>query len=491
MEKFIKNILSNKNYNLVSLVEYLLIQDRWCNIYEISQHLNCSERNVRRYIDELSCILERKKDDSIILKRNQRVKLELSSDFNIRSVTNIIFKEDYSVKLLETILLQKYKNINILSQKENMSENNIKYMIKNINIYLKTYDIEINSSKLTFKGKESSIRIFFYIFIWYLYKDHRFISSEIFLYNELKISINTLCLDLHLNLNYIKQKELVFMLFVSITRYNNKCHFNDYEILKKYLIPYEYCTFYDKFIELYSRHKISNDMEVSFFYLIFILRKYFDWNSIQNKMVYDLNKLRNTAAYLATENLMITLSQEHVLSTKIERQFKIELLFLHIYCDIFKNVDFYFNEDNTYIEFSDIYVRYNSYISKLLSELYESTKLPLFLETKILRNKYFYILSQLIGCFYFEKKILITIMTDLPRNQHRILEDIIYDKLKILYNIEIIELDTFNDYEVDIIITNIINEEINDIPSVSINVPLQKNDLNKIESVVRQINFEA
>lgn len=204
--------LDSKENRRLKLIK-LLYSNKGYTVSELAKELEISSKTVRMEIDELSEYLIKwdhkirliKIDSSWIIKKNMK--------FNLELIFSDIKRSSFQFAVVFAILLNSEKNYTSFLKKNYYSNGTGYKKIKEINNFLETYGISINTKDFTLVGEELTIRLFIYKMLKEV-KFSKVIDEYPLIKKELKMSLDRL--QLVTNTEYIGKEydNLMIVLFI-------------------------------------------------------------------------------------------------------------------------------------------------------------------------------------------------------------------------------------------------------------------------------------
>lgn len=204
--------LDNKETRKMQLIN-LLYSNQGYTVSELSKHLFVSPKTVRVELGELSSYLAQWSPNIYLVNSDNIWTIKKSVTFNLDCVYSNIKQNSFQFLLIFSILLKSSKNYsNFL--KTNYYSNGTGYKkIKDINNFLKTYGISIDTKKFTLIGEELTIRLFVYKML----KETKFeniINKNSMIAGELRNNLEQLKIILGTNIIEKEHENLVIVLFI-------------------------------------------------------------------------------------------------------------------------------------------------------------------------------------------------------------------------------------------------------------------------------------
>lgn len=163
----LNKLLNTASYRRLQLIEILISDDNWRTLEILSNQLGCSRRTI---IADIQMINGRSKDYFYIKTSKQRgIKLIASDLFHMEDVYQDLIEENLNFQIIKKIIELDVVSREELAELLYISTSSLNRNIKQINIFLVEYDLNIQSSPIKMIGNEKQIRYFYSIFLGELY----------------------------------------------------------------------------------------------------------------------------------------------------------------------------------------------------------------------------------------------------------------------------------------------------------------------------------
>lgn len=204
--------LDSKETRKMQLIN-LLYSNQGYTVSELSKYLFVSPKTVRVELGELSSYLAQWSPNIHLVNSDNIWTIKKSVTFNLDCVYSNIKQNSFQFLLIFSILLKSSKNYsNFL--KINYYSNGTGYKkIKDINNFLKTYGISIDTKKFTLIGEELTIRLFVYKML----KETKFeniINKNSMIAEELRNNLEQLKIVVGTNIIEKEHENLMIVLFI-------------------------------------------------------------------------------------------------------------------------------------------------------------------------------------------------------------------------------------------------------------------------------------
>lgn len=459
MNKIFFLILTPKNQKFISLFEFLINEERWYRIVDISTHIDLSIRSTQRYINELfdkiSCYNDLFNDNiELLITKNSGVKLLLNTGIaSFWGFIRYIVMNDNAFEVARSIFFSQFDNPIAFATSRNLSLTTVHAFLKKCNEFCIHSGLSTLSDKHEVTGDEKVIRITTYSITWFLNhglfwpKTH----TEI---DEIKLSniLDQLCLKNELEIIPLKRRKLSYFIATNLLR-----------IRKKKYIPMqtEWISFFKNdqsgiiaMVEsLYKEYHVYNQAEIYFLAVYWQSETTLYKNYDSKADVIMIHKNNNTCIYQIT-TLFCELFSSKIIAIPKSMQSEIfkQAFFTHLNCSISKIND-YFNYDTIFLSDSSQYPFLTAKLSELLDDLYSITKNTVFCNREVLTRTYILMYSYVKSLPEYEPEIYIYLETDLPYTEEVHIKHYIHDYFHTSFNLKFI--DNQFPLKTDLILTSI------------------------------------
>lgn len=211
-----RDILEPTYKRQIEILNYLLVHPEGISINELSKLTNTSESTVIRdlnyFQDSFSTKLEIKKDNL------KDIKIKKTSSQKIKYIQSEILNSSLNINLIKQLLIKPFNLVTFYSEILEVSESSIYKSIKEINLILKYYQIEIKSlSRKYFLFAKSEIILRKLLSVFWV-ETHLFdLKESMKNYDEISYILNDSHFSFQMNNNLIKQYYESFI-FISLIR---------------------------------------------------------------------------------------------------------------------------------------------------------------------------------------------------------------------------------------------------------------------------------
>ena len=490
IEAKLTTLLNKRNLILLKIVNYIATDSRWFSISEISDAIQLVERSSQRYVNQLAELITQLDNPSLglLLRKNKGVKLLVAETTNVSVLKSAIFKQDETVILLKDLILDEYHSLDEYLKATYSNRNTALTHLKKIEQLLASYGVTLSISKLSLGGSESAVRLLGYSLTWFLHKNDDWATVDTSLDNvKLESEVDQLISDLHLKLNLIEKKELLFTFAINIVRYRKKHPLDKQAVWPQLLPPESEFQATLAVRQLYAKFVIFDEVEVAFLTANMALRGYlYQINYLRDRFI-QAHHDSQSEVYQATVFFLETFSS-HFTTIPVEKH---ELFFLqafrsHLFCAMYKQVDYDYNANSVVESIEEAFPHYYREFNEFIDYLHGVSRNPIFLERAFLMQRYFFLFSTIFPQAYLETKVSLSIQSDLPEILEERLEAFIINYFRYQFQLEFIKLPSFQ--APDVIIANVYHHTTGP-AMVVIDYPLSQRDIGKIEgAILKQLN---
>jgi hypothetical protein len=436
-------------------------EDRFFTTEELSATTNLTISQVLKIVTKLINDLEDFGTDTMEVvfskgKGARFVAKELQT--NPRKFLIFLVEETLGFKLLKSILNEDYVSTSNFSYENFVSDSTVRRQLNKFRDNLHKFDLEITRSDALLSGNEKQARLFLNMMLWRIYAGEGWPFEAV---NELHIDYlaTNILKESGLSLTPIQKRQLMFFLAIGIIRRRNN-HYVEFEESWGELTDNNAAyTYFKDHIRPFASFIDDYPGEVALLFFLLIIQSE---NLEVIQMLYsnfEENKKNNSFLYQATQAFYDNVSQDvKTIPEDLKDVILLSSFSYHLFTHLFKN----FSTDISGYDYSVIL---DTVLSKpvlpnlkknllsMIRNLYDETKLDLFLEEDYLVTKYALILTLIKAQTYFEPVIKIKISTDLPLLINLRLQERINNLFGSSYRLEFLNA-TDPDHG-DILLTNI------------------------------------
>lgn len=161
-----EQLLEKKEAKQLVLLQQLMLRDGEVTSQWLSNELGISKASLETYIADLIDTLKAYNGGINLSYDGQSVALRIENEFSLNQVERDFFLSSIKYRILEYVFEHHEFSTVALSQSLKLSESTLFRKIKEINILLEEFDISIWQGRLV--GEESQIRYFYFQFYWFL-----------------------------------------------------------------------------------------------------------------------------------------------------------------------------------------------------------------------------------------------------------------------------------------------------------------------------------
>lgn len=441
MRDKLRGLLSPSNKIIDMLSKSIFGKENWVSIAELSQLHSLSTRTVQRYINKL--------DDLIITfneERNESIQFEISKAHGVRFVNDseitqsmlekYICLQDKEIQLLTYLLFNKAITKREYCEKYNLTEFTLVKSIKKINDFFNEFELKVSEKELSIIGKESQIRMVCYSVTWVLFDAEKWpqVFSKI---PETKITeaVKMITKELNLSLNFIKKRELSYMIAIGMLRYRLGFTVNCPKEWLAYFPTENMSKLSNSVTKVMMNNHIVSNEEV-YFLTINILTH--SWMYIDNPFKKELidfiqeDTIVNRATTLFLNKFVEEFSE---IPVELYEEVVMFVYRSHLYAHLYKTVDSDYNANSLFETIAKEYPRFNEKVAEFIDELHEISNVELFLERKYLAQRYFMVEVFIKPELLLGTTITVLLETDLPEIYENVIKKLLFDRFKYEYKL--------------------------------------------------------
>lgn len=460
MEREIVNLLGQSNKIMLDILSLIVENNRWYTVREISISLDVVERTVQRYIHQLEELIDtynqgREQTISLSYEKYKGVLLEIDTGSNFIELKGYIYGKDETIQLFKSILFEEFVSIPKYMADHFMSEAAIRSSFKKIRVFLSRYYLRLSRSTYQIEGPEKQVRLLMYVISWVMFKGVVWPFGSI---ESKKIydSVTVYAKVHNIEFSEIQRKQMAYMLAINLIRLRKRHVVPMEENWRRYVDIPKFMkneVFIKEFMKEYSVHVES---ELYFYAIQAQIKVKMYEDPIFQKDTISFHEAHDSHVYQATKLFMTRFSETFKpIPKELEERFFITSFSSHLFCSVFKRI--HVDIDGYYL-LKEVDGRYESLkkeLSVFIDQLYEETKLPLFLEKRFLLQKYLLLFSSVLPLTHFEPKLYLYLDTDLPYFVKNDIRNRVIDRFRHDFNVRFVLEDEKE--KTDIILTNIPN----------------------------------
>lgn len=491
MDYKLNNLLSSKHHIFLELLKNISESKNWLQMSQLSNSMCLSTRTIQRYINQLDTLIRR-----FNTEKNQSINFEIIKGLGVRCnffnetnkllLKNYIYEQDKEIQLLVFLLFNKNSTRQKYCEDHSLSDNTLFKSIGKINMFLSEFNLKVSERGMTIVGQESQIRMVCYSVAWVLFESTSWPSafgsiSE----HKIKEDVDILIDDLHLSINYIKKRELAYLITIAILRYRLGFTVKCEEEWQDYF-PTEVASELSHVVSkiFFNHHVISNE-EIRFFTINMFTRSCIYENIPLKKDILRFIQ-KDTIVYRSTL-LFLNEFNDKILSIPLALYDEIFIFAYrsHLYAHLYVKIDFDYNSYYLLEEISQKFPSYQSEMSAFIDQLFSKNNFTLFLEKDYLTQRYFMIETFIKPELLIGSPIKVSLETDLPEIYENTIKKILYDYFKYQYNL--IFLNNMHLQKIDLTLTTMLQTQTKK-NLVYFNYPFKKSDFLSISKELEIIH---
>ena len=490
MDYKLRQLLSSNHQLLLEIVKYISNHNNWVTIVELSETLAVSTRTTQRYIhslEELVLEFNDTKDESLTfeVEKGKGVRFKKNTQMNQLHLKNFIYEKDETIQLLIFLLFSKDSTKKEYCEQFYLTEPSLSNHLCKIDHFLHGFDLKIMDHGLNISGKESQIRMVCYSVAWVLFEAEPWpaIFSSI-QKNRIEQDIDLLITELNLSINYIKKRELSYLIAITLLRYRLGHSVRCEEEWQNYF-PKETAAMLSNVVTkiLLSHHVVSNE-EIYFFTINMLTRSCIYEAMPLKKELFKF--IQNDSIVHQATKLFLEQFSKDIFEIPIELYEDIFIFSYrsHMYVHLYKQVDFDYNANYLLDDISQKFPSYHTEMSIFINHLFEISGFKLFLEVDYLTQRYFMIETFIKPELLLGSPIKVSLETDLPEIYENAVKKTLYDYFK--YEFRLIFLNSNYLQKSDITLTTI-TQKTNTDHTTLIGYPLKSHDFSTILKELKKI----
>lgn len=401
---------ANKLLELFSLLNAI---DEVYSVEKLSIKLRIDPKTIMKYIKKLQDLFKRyhleehldiccKQKNHFYLVRDSELSPEI---FRVRYVNDLP-----EIMILKSIIEEKNVQTMQFVKKMSISESSVRKRVRKINEWLKQINLQLRRGTYEIIGEEEQIRAFILNFYWYVYQGTKnsFLLQET---DRCEKLTNRLINFFQMQINDLQRETIFRIIQISIWRYRKG---NKIKIKKEWHQYIKRSKLFSSFVEtLWHNDSVyfQSKEELSYLYLIIQANFLSFYGRSILSFVIQEHFLKKTTCFQNT--LQVTAKLKKVFWEKEFSYTKENLaafLSFHLFYELISGFSYERNQSISIIQLN--YPRFTAKLNDCLEELANEKTIPLEIPEKNQFYRYFMILTTQISPVYYEKKLVICLMTD-------------------------------------------------------------------------------
>ncbi|MGH0945661.1 helix-turn-helix domain-containing protein, partial [Bacillus mycoides] len=348
----------------MKLLELLASEKRWFKTDEITKQIGYSNKTIHSDISFIHDFLP--KNWHLEAKKGKGVQLHVPPSASIDEVNSFLFQQSYVFKALHELLDQKVTTVLNLADKLYVSATSILPILKNVENYLKKFNLQLNKRPLKIVGDEIQIIMLCYelhleVYGYYEWPFQEY--PESYFFNFIQNIEKALNRTLSLN----SRKEICYFTTILLKRKEQK---NSIKLQKKFISQYVNSSHYHKMTSVYeefkNEHHISWNTEEKILLTMAIkCAKYIIPNIHKEKEeIFQHLEKKDIPVYNAVKDFIITLE------TKLNRDLMQDE-------DLIFELMMYFRRKVYQLHFLSMFHRMEQHTSTYIEQKYSATFLTI------------------------------------------------------------------------------------------------------------------
>lgn len=483
MDYKLRELLSSSHQMVLELYKIISEKHTWITVAELSEEMSVSTRTIQRYIHKLDDFIiefNKNKSNPLLFESNKisGVSLKFGNKENQLLFKNFIYEKDESIQLLKYLLFSKNCTKKEYCESYFISDSSLSNNTKKINKFLSEFELTISYTGLYIKGEESQIRMLCYSVAWVLFASDTW--PEMFSSipeHRIDQDIDLLVSELHIPINYIKRRELSYLIAIAIVRYRLGYTVRCKEEWLNYFPTSTGSTLSEVFTKIMMNHHVVSNEEIHFLSINMLTRScIYEEIPLKKELVKFIQN--DTIVYNATK-LFLDKFTEEIFAIPIELYDEVFIFSYrsHLYAHIYSNVDFDYNANYLLDDIVQKFPTYHTEMAAFINYLFEETGDSLFLEQDYLTQRYFMIETFIKPELLIGTPIKVQLETDLPEIYENTVKRILSDYFK--YSYDLIFLNNNHLQLPDITLSTIVRSSAKN-HSAYFNYPLNSGDFDTI-----------
>ncbi|MCB5956045.1 helix-turn-helix domain-containing protein [Enterococcus sp. CWB-B31] len=264
----VESLLDKKKAREIRLLKKVVLEGGQISDAALIKYLNISKASLENDLKALNCGLKVYGNDCCLFYDGQQIKVELAAHFSMARVINDYLQQSLKFQLIDYLFIHREFTIIQLTNKFMISESSLFRKIRELNVVLKEFDIQIKNGHL--KGEELQIRYFYFQIYWFLTPYEKHLKATINAQNERMID----SLEKGLTITLDQDSRLKLSLWLTISKRRLTVPGKIYRLLKEKSSSYETDPMFQQLrsfiLRYFSRYPLEIDNEESMLHFIFL-----------------------------------------------------------------------------------------------------------------------------------------------------------------------------------------------------------------------------
>lgn len=162
----IEDFLEKQEKRELQLFHYLIRSGGQAEYAELEEHLGITRASLESTLESIAYSLGPLAETVTLHHNGKTVRLWMDELFSIRELQHFFLKQSVKVRLLDYLFRHHEFSLVQLAPKLALSESSLSRKIKELNRYLKEFELKIWNGRM--QGEELQIRYFYYLFYWFV-----------------------------------------------------------------------------------------------------------------------------------------------------------------------------------------------------------------------------------------------------------------------------------------------------------------------------------
>ncbi|MFL2133629.1 helix-turn-helix domain-containing protein [Desemzia sp. FAM 24101] len=265
----IENFLEKHEIREITIFQKLVLSGGQVGYTEMIDHLDISKASLDKDLEAITFRFQSISSNVRIDYDGHMISLFMGHEFSLEQIYQHYLRQSIKVSIISYLYEHQEFTITQLAQKLTVSESSLFRKIKELNSYLKEFQIKIRNGRL--QGEELQIRYFYYQFYWYIADKSALASQK----NDDQVERMTQAMENFLQATFDSESKQRIGVWFHISKNRVNSRSKVYKFLHQQMEPYHEDPMYHKVrtmvLRFFSRYSIEVDEEEGMMHFIFLL----------------------------------------------------------------------------------------------------------------------------------------------------------------------------------------------------------------------------
>ena len=265
----IEHFLEKNEIREVTIFKQLVLSGGMLTYSAMLEHLNVTKASLDNDLDSIAARIQVFKGEVEISYDGNQIKLIMSDEMSLQKIYRLYLSQSIKVQLINFLFKHQEFSIVQLTQELAISDSSLFRKIKELNQYLKEFEIKIRNGRL--HGEELQIRYFYFQFYGYIEDKNALTANR----PDKQISQAVQAVENFLQVSIDSENKQRLNQWMIISKHRVTSKNKKYVHLRKQMKPYLKDPLYQKIrimvLRYFSRYSIEVDEEEAMLHFAFLL----------------------------------------------------------------------------------------------------------------------------------------------------------------------------------------------------------------------------